>query len=95
MLFLKKIYIVIIIFAIFKNTYAEEFIIEDIVLEGLQRVDPGSIYGYLPFEVGDTFDSRSTPVIIKTLFKSKFFNDIVIKRDGINSLLLLMKDQQL
>ena len=93
MLFLKKIYIVIIIFAIFKNTYAEEkFIIEDIVLEGLQRVDPGSIYGYLPFEVGDTFDSRSTPVIIKTLFKSKFFNDIVIKRDG-NKLIITFDER--
>ena len=93
MLFLKKIYIVIIIFAIFKNTYAEEkFIIEDIVLEGLQRVDPGSIYGYLPFEVGDTFDSRSTPAIIKTLFKSKFFNDIVIKRDG-NKLIITFDER--
>jgi len=93
MLFLKKFYIVIIVFAIFKNTYAEEkFIIEDIVLEGLQRVDPGSIYGYLPFEVGDTFDSRSTPVIIKTLFKSKFFNDIVIKRDG-NKLIITFDER--
>ena len=66
---------------IFHNAYAEEkFVIEDIVLEGLQRVDPGSIYGYLPFEVGDTFDASITPQIIKTLYKSKFFDDIIIKR---------------
>ena len=93
MSFLKKIYIVIIIFAIFQNSHAEDkFIIEDIILKGLQRVDPGSIYGYLPFEVGDTFNSSSTPTIIKTLFKSKFFNDIVIERDG-NKLIIIFDER--
>ena len=58
----------------FHNTYAgEKFIIEDIVFKGLQRVDAGSIYAYLPFEVGDMFDTSTTSSVIKTLFKSKFF----------------------
>ena len=94
MSFFRKIYFIFIIFTIFfQNTNAEEeFIIEDIILEGLQRVDPGSIYGYLPFEVGDTFDSRSSPTIIKTLFKSRFFNDIVIKRDG-NKLVIIFDER--
>tara|TARA_B100001996_G_scaffold364896_1_gene334294 strand:- start:1303 stop:3591 length:2289 start_codon:yes stop_codon:yes gene_type:complete len=83
MIFIKKIFLIMFLLCIFHNAYAEEkFVIEDIVLEGLQRVDPGSIYGYLPFEVGDTFDASITPQIIKTLYKSKFFDDIIIKRKG-------------
>ena len=93
MSFLKKINILIFICIISHNINAqEEFIIEDIILKGLQRVDPGSIYGYLPFEVGDSFDSRSTPTIIKTLFKSKFFNDIIINREG-NKLVIIFDER--
>jgi len=83
MIFLKKIFLVFCIIAVFQNSYAEEsFVVEDIVLKGLQRVDAGSMYAYLPFEVGDIFDTSMTPQIIKTLFKSKFFNDIIIERKG-------------
>ena len=93
MSFLRKINILIFICIISHNINAqEEFIIEDIILKGLQRVDPGSIYGYLPFEVGDSFDSRSTPTIIKTLFKSKFFNDIIIEREG-NKLVIIFDER--
>ena len=93
MSFLKKINILIFICIISHNINAqEEFIIEDIILKGLQRVDPGSIYGYLPFEVGDSFDSRSAPKIIKTLFKSKFFNDIIIEREG-NKLVIIFDER--
>ena len=93
MSFFKKINILIFICIISNNINAqEEFIIEDIILKGLQRVDPGSIYGFLPFEVGDSFDSRSTPTIIKTLFKSKFFNDIIIEREG-NKLVIVFDER--
>ena len=68
---------------VFHNTYAgEKFIKDNIVLKGLQRVDVGSIYAYLPFEVGDMFDTSTTPSVIKTLFKTKYFNDIIISRDN-------------
>ena len=81
--FFKKIFLVLCLMGVFHNTYAgEKFIIDNIVLKGLQRVDVGSIYAYLPFEVGDMFDTSTTPSVIKTLFKTKFFNDIIISRDN-------------
>ena len=81
--FIKKIFLVLCLMGFFHNSYAgENFIIEDIVLKGLQRVEAGTIYAYLPFEVGDIFDTSSTPNVIKILFKSKFFNDIVISRNN-------------
>ena len=93
MIFLKKISLVFFLLSVFQNTHANErFIIDDIVLKGLQRIDNGTIYSYLPFEVGDVFDTSMTPKIIKTLFKSKFFNDIVIERDG-NTLIILFDER--
>ena len=81
--FFKKIFLVLCLMGVFHNTYAgEKFIIDNIVLKGLQRVDVGTIYAYLPFEVGDMFDTSTTPSVIKTLFKTKFFNDIIISRDN-------------
>ena len=81
--FFKKIFLVLCLMGVFHNTYAgEKFIIDNIVLKGLQRVDVGSIYAYLPFEVGDMFDTSTTPSVIKTLFKTKYFNDIIISRDN-------------
>ena len=63
------------------NSFAvEKFIIEDIVLKGLHRVDAGTIYAYLPFEVGDTFDTSTTSSVIKTLFKSKLTNILQLKQ---------------
>ncbi len=93
MIFLKKISLVFFLLSVFQNTHANErFIIDDIVLKGLQRIDNGTIYSYLPFEVGDVFDTSMTPKIIKTLFKSKFFNDIVIERDG-NTLIIIFDER--
>ncbi len=81
--FFKNFFLVLCLMGVFHNTYAgEKFIIDNIVLKGLQRVDVGSIYAYLPFEVGDMFDTSTTPSVIKTLFKTKYFNDIIISRDN-------------
>ena len=38
----------------------DNFIIEDIRIEGLQRLTPGTVFNYLPMKVGDEFnDLRS------------------------------------
>ena len=93
MKFYKKIFLVLFLFSIFQNINAKErFVIDDIVLKGLQRVDSGSIYSYLPFEVGDIFDTSMTPSLIKTLFKSKFFNDITVEKEG-NSLIITFDER--
>ncbi len=89
----KKIFIVLLLFGLFQNSYSNErFVIDDIILKGLQRVDSGSIYSSLPFEVGDVFDTSMTPSVIKTLFKSKFFDDIVIERIG-NALVITFDER--
>ena len=69
-------------FSTHSNAGEELFVVEDIVIKGLQRIEPGTIFTYLPIEIGDSFNTADAPKIIKTLFKTKFFNDVVIEREG-------------
>ncbi|MEP6609653.1 MAG: hypothetical protein ABJA83_13370, partial [Burkholderiaceae bacterium] len=37
---------------------AQEFVVRDIRVEGVQRTEPGTVFSYLPIRVGDRFDSE-------------------------------------
>jgi outer membrane protein insertion porin family len=63
---------------------AEPFVVRDIRVEGLQRVEPGTIFGYLPVRVGETFDDTKGSEAIKTLYNTGFFKDVQIRsEDGV------------
>ena len=61
---------------------AEPFVIQDIRVEGLQRISPGSVFAALPVGVGDTVDTFAVRAAAKSLFASGNFDDISIARDG-------------
>nr|WP_240342582.1 outer membrane protein assembly factor BamA [Methylococcus sp. EFPC2] len=61
---------------------ASSFVIEDIRVEGLQRISAGTVFNYLPVKVGDTFDQRQSAESIKSLFKTGFFKDVRLEQDG-------------
>ena len=61
---------------------AEEFVVRDIKIKGLQRISEGTVYNYLPVTVGERFSIDNTAPAIKSLFKTGFFKDISIERDG-------------
>lgn len=64
------------------GSVAQDFIVEDIRIEGLQRVSPGSVFAALPARVGDPVDSLTIRDTIEALFRTGFFADIDIERDG-------------
>ena len=44
---------------------AQEFVVRDIRVEGVQRTEAGTVYSYLPIRVGDRFDpERGTQALI-------------------------------
>lgn len=61
---------------------ADSFVVEDIRLQGLQRVSAGTVFNQLPVSVGDVLDSVGVRELIRALFRSGFFNDIRMARDG-------------
>ncbi len=60
----------------------EGFVVDDIRLEGLQRISAGTVFNYLPIQVGDRIDAERTAGAIRALFRTGFFNDVRIERDG-------------
>jgi len=61
---------------------AESFVVQDIRVEGLQRISAGTVFNYLPLQIGDTIDEAATGDAIRALFKTGFFKDIRIEREG-------------
>ncbi|MFF7708048.1 outer membrane protein assembly factor BamA [Pseudomonas sp. NPDC007930] len=64
------------------EVHAESFTISDIRVNGLQRVSAGSVFGALPMNVGDTVDDSRLVDSTRALFKTGFFQDIQLGRDG-------------
>ncbi len=60
----------------------QPFTVTDIRIEGLQRIAAGTVLSYLPVEPGQTLDDATAQKAIKALFKTGFFNDVELERQG-------------
>ena len=57
----------------------EPFVVKDIRVEGIQRTEAGTVFGYLPVKVGETLTDEKAAQAIKTLFGTGFFRDVRIE----------------
>ena len=60
----------------------EPFTVRDIRVEGLQRVEPGTIFASLPFRVGDQYSDERGSAAIRALFDLGLFKDVRIDVNG-------------
>ena len=58
------------------------FVVEDIRVEGLQRVEAGTVFASLPVRVGDTYSDDTASAAIKALFGLGIFSDVRISVQG-------------
>ena len=47
----------------------ESFTVEDIRVEGAQKIDPGTVFNYLPVKVGDVIDDGIAREAIKVALR--------------------------
>lgn len=64
------------------QTIDQEFEIEDIRVEGLQKLSSGTVFNYLPLQVGDRVDQTSARDAIRALFKTGLFKDVQLDQQG-------------
>ncbi|HTM63563.1 MAG TPA: outer membrane protein assembly factor BamA [Gammaproteobacteria bacterium] len=64
------------------SAWADTFVIQNIKVEGLQRVSPATVENYLPVKRGQTLTSAKTAAIMQSLYKTGFFEDINLSRQG-------------
>ncbi|MCP5249786.1 MAG: outer membrane protein assembly factor BamA [Candidatus Accumulibacter sp.] len=58
------------------------FTVKDVRIEGIQRVEAGTVFSYLPVKVGDTMNDEKAAQVIKALFGTGFFKDVRIEVAG-------------
>ena len=60
----------------------DPFTVRDIRVEGLQRVEPGTIFASLPFRVGETYSDDKGSTAIRALFSLGLFKDVRLEVSG-------------
>lgn len=58
------------------------FTVRDIRVEGLQRVEPGTVFVSLPVQVGDEYNDEKGTLAIRNLFGLGLFKDVRIEVSG-------------
>ena len=61
---------------------AETFTVGDIRIEGLQRISEGTVYNYLPVNIGDQLDPHKVAEALRAMYATGFFRDVEIRHDG-------------
>ena len=71
---------------------AQSYVIEDIEIEGLERITAGTTLSYLPVQVGEVFDDARSGEVIRALFQTGFFADVELARRG-NVLVVIVRER--
>src|SRR5690554_2038930 len=58
------------------------FTVSDIRVDGLQRIGAGTVFTYLPIERGDRIDQSTVGEAIRALYRTGFFQDVRMGRQG-------------
>jgi len=71
---------------------AVDFVVRDMRVEGLQRISEGTVFNYLPINVGDTVDEIRLQEAMRALYSQQLFDDIEMRRDG-DTLIIAVKER--
>jgi outer membrane protein insertion porin family len=60
----------------------DPFTVRDIRVEGLQRIEPGTVFASLPLQVGDRYTDDKGAAAIRSLFALGLFKDVRLETQG-------------
>lgn len=78
----KKSCLIALAVSLASQVQANSFRIEDIRVEGLQRVSASPVFAALPIASGDFADTESIRTAVRALFSTGFFDDIQVLHEG-------------
>ena len=73
-------------------TAQDEFVVRDMRVEGLQRISEGTVFNYLPINIGDRVDGIRVQEAIRALYDQSLFDDIEMRRDG-DTLIVVVRER--
>jgi len=71
---------------------AADFTVGNIKVEGLQRISEGTVFNYLPINIGEELTPAKIARAIKALYATGFFRDIEMRRQG-NTLIVVVMER--
>ncbi|MGB5166623.1 MAG: outer membrane protein assembly factor BamA [Woeseiaceae bacterium] len=71
---------------------AEDFVVRDMRVEGLQRISEGTVFNYLPINIGDSIDTVRIQEAIRALYTQGLFDNIEMRRDG-DTLVVVVRER--
>jgi len=78
--------------AVAQEAASDQFTVGDIRVEGLQRISEGTVFNYLPVNIGDHLDAQRVAEAMRALYATGFFRDVELRRDG-NTLLVVVVER--
>ena len=76
----------------FSSMAAGDFVVKDMRVEGLQRISEGTVFNYLPINIGDRVDNVRIGEAIRSLYGQDLFDDIEMRRDG-ETLIVVVRER--
>ena len=61
---------------------ADSFTVKQIEVVGARKISVGTVFNYLPVNIGEVFDESRSPEVIRELYSTGFFENIELLRDG-------------
>lgn len=71
---------------------AEPFEVRNMRVEGLARISDGTVFNYLPINIGDVVDEVRVREAIRALYSQGLFEDVALRRDG-STLVIVVKER--
>ncbi len=71
---------------------SSDFVVRNIRIQGLQRISEGTVYNYLPVNIGDTLTAQRVGEALRALYATGFFSDVELRRDG-DTLLVVVAER--
>jgi len=73
---------------------SERFVVSDIVVEGNNRIDLGTILNYLPVRNRDVFEPQEdSGRVLRALYETGLFDDVVLKRRDTGTLVVVVDER--
>lgn len=89
---LNKITAILFALGLTTPAWAAEFIISDFRVEGEQHTSENTVRSLLPIKVGDTFTDEAGENIIRNLYASGFYENVLLEQNG-NQLIITVKER--
>jgi len=75
-----------------QETTDNGFVVKDMRVEGLQRISEGTVFNYLPINIGDTIDAIRIGEAIRSLYGQNLFDDIELRREE-DTLVIVVRER--